>query len=314
LVSSSSSCSSSSVEMFGKRLIDWTDRVNDQGRILSQASADGKDNVVSELLATLKKENQADIQILNWRNPYEEGRSSLHRASFFDHVTTVKLLMQHPGVDVNARDDNGCSALWWACYYGCLDTLAFLLRDRRVDCVLSSFKSVTPLEVAILKDECDAVKLLLASRRKVAEFKTGVGDLRLYWRKQENSILMETILGKYMKEPVKTAREWQLELNFLPNSQVLASEIFSIIILHCDGYLKEKEVSSQENIHFKYGYERIDSECTLSQNRRRFFNIAAQFPIELQMVLSNRMVGLCNDFIASKIFEEALIATLSAYE
>lgn len=46
----------------------------------------------------------------NTRNEHEE--SPLHLAATFGHDLAIKVLLSEPGIDVNARDDIGATALW----------------------------------------------------------------------------------------------------------------------------------------------------------------------------------------------------------
>ena len=48
----------------------------------------------------------------NTRNEHEE--SPLHLAANFGHELAIKVLLSEPGIDVNARDDIGATALWRA--------------------------------------------------------------------------------------------------------------------------------------------------------------------------------------------------------
>ena len=48
----------------------------------------------------------------NTRNEYEE--SPLHLAATFGHELAIEVLLSEPGIDVNARDDIGATALWRA--------------------------------------------------------------------------------------------------------------------------------------------------------------------------------------------------------
>jgi hypothetical protein len=67
--------------------------------------------------------------------------------------------------------------------------------------------------------------------------------------------------------------------------------VFALVVFHCDEYLMIKKSDADDNVDEKA--------------RKRFFLIAKQLPIELQMVLCNRSCGVAKDIILRRHSEPA---------
>ena len=46
-------------------------------------------------------------------------------------MSVVQVLLKDPRVDVTLEDNNGCTPLWWASSYGCLEVIAWLIASGR---------------------------------------------------------------------------------------------------------------------------------------------------------------------------------------
>jgi len=71
---------------------------------------------------------------VNWVCPNSDRWTSLHAASCFGHVESVKLLLAHPNINVYLKDSNGQTPLSLACC-GRVSVVR-LLKDPRVDIAL----------------------------------------------------------------------------------------------------------------------------------------------------------------------------------
>ena len=91
-----------------------------------------------------------------------------------------------------------------------------------------------------------------------------------------------TLALKFSEDPVKTKQELALELE----PERSAACIYSLVIFDCDGLLRV----SAENA---------------GTSASRFFSVAAKLPMELQMLLCNRLCGIAHDNIPSKLSEPA---------
>jgi len=62
---------------------------------------------------------------LNWSHPDDHGMTPLHMACMSPTCTTI--LVRTPGIDVNKRNEEGWTPLWWAAHNGYPETVQALL-------------------------------------------------------------------------------------------------------------------------------------------------------------------------------------------
>ena len=82
----------------------------------------------------------------------------LHRSAASGETTKVRQLLRDPSIDVNARDEQGCTPLHLAAN---ADTAKYLLRDKRIDHGAEDYVGRSALHYAVLKRRLDVIKLLL---------------------------------------------------------------------------------------------------------------------------------------------------------
>lgn len=82
----------------------------------------------------------------------------LHQASAGGETTKVRQLLRDPSIDVNARDEQGCTPLHLA---ENADVAKYLLRDKRVDHGAEDYVGRSCLHYAVLKRRLGVIKLLL---------------------------------------------------------------------------------------------------------------------------------------------------------
>ena len=90
---------------------------------------DGADKVAAAL------KGNPDIDV-NWVNEDDNNTTALHWASQYGQVEIVKVLLAHPGINVNVRDIDGRTPLQIACENGLesvVQVARVLLLDPRVD-------------------------------------------------------------------------------------------------------------------------------------------------------------------------------------
>jgi ankyrin repeat protein len=86
------------------------------------------------------------------------GPSPLHIASKNGHTTKLRQLLRNPSIDVNVRDEHGCTPLHLAPN---ADVAKYLLRDKSVDRGAEDYAGRSVLHYAVLKRRLDVVKVLL---------------------------------------------------------------------------------------------------------------------------------------------------------
>jgi ankyrin repeat protein len=78
-----------------------------------------------------------------------QGWIPLTRAAVKGHLEVVRLLLAHPRarVTINRRDDNGQTALWWACFWG-RGGVAKALLESGADPTIADDDGTTPMVIA----------------------------------------------------------------------------------------------------------------------------------------------------------------------
>ena len=216
------------------------------------------------------------------------GSTLLHHACFEDSRSAViPLLLAHPDIDVNVKDRGGFTAFMNACSKGSTFCVREMLKDSRVKVNEPDNNGHTPLWRAARHGHLDVIKWWIASGREMDLgtpgdiYKTDAIGIAEMKRKTE----VATLLERFMENPVETRHAVRLELGLLEG---LAADIFALVVFVSDGLLKTKATSVKAGA-----------------KRTRFFNIASQLPLELQMVLCFRQVGLDKEIIAGKDSEVA---------
>jgi ankyrin repeat protein len=82
----------------------------------------------------------------------------LHQASANGETTKVRQLLRDTSIDVNARDERGCTPLHLATN---ADITKYLLRDKRIDHGSEDYVGRSALHYAVLKRRLDVIKVLL---------------------------------------------------------------------------------------------------------------------------------------------------------
>ncbi|GHU11611.1 hypothetical protein FACS189449_03430 [Alphaproteobacteria bacterium] len=89
----------------------------------------------------------ADGVDVNARNKH--GETALHRAVIEGDVKTVLRLLAAPNINVNARDQHNATPLHYAVPYGKKEIVALLLGAPNIDVNAKNLENKTPLNLAI---------------------------------------------------------------------------------------------------------------------------------------------------------------------
>jgi len=201
-----------------------------------------------------------------------------------DSSPVIPLLLAHPDIDVNVKNKYGWTPFFYACG-GSPSCAREMLKDSRMKVNEPGDDGCTPLwYVAAYDGDIDTIKWWIASGREVDLGKPGdVGKtdaigVAKEWGKKE----VVTLLERFKIDAAQTRHAVRVELGLLDE---LAAEMFAVVVFVSDGLLQIK-----------------DSTPTPAA---RFFNIAAQLPLELQMVLCFRLAGSAKEIILGKESEVA---------
>ena len=208
---------------------------------------------------------------VNWGNPARDGLTSLHVCCLNGHPTILRLLVTHPDIEVNQKDGHGNTPFMLGCAAGHAPCVRQLLQDERVAVNEPNEDGVTPLAAAAGHEHLEAMTWIIAS-------------------------------GRMLKE-----EEGQLR-----DPQERAAEIFVPVVLLCDGLLALRDLSTTPRVEAEEKKEE-EEEAEAEEDRNlkerdaaRFFRIASELPMELQMVLCHRAVSSAKTNISQIVFEDVL--------
>lgn len=100
-------------------------------------------------------------------------------AAYNGHTEVVKLLLSHPGCDVDGRDDQGCTALWQAARNGRTQALRLLLAAA-ADPSIPGEQGWLAIDVAREKDRTECISLLEGEERAYI-----LSKARRLWREEQ---------------------------------------------------------------------------------------------------------------------------------
>jgi len=200
------------------------------------------------------------------------GCTLLHFACERDSRSAViPLLLAHPDIDVNVKDIFGRTPFLLACYNGNTSCVReMMLKDYRVKPNERNNSGQTPLWWAAYGGNLEVIKWWIASGREIDLDKTDV----IGGAKKRGKTEVVTLLERFKENPVETRHAVTVELGLIDE---VAAEMFALVVFVSDGLLQIKD--------------------TTPSPAARYFSIAAQLPLELQMVLCYRLVGSNKEII-----------------
>ena len=219
------------------------------------------------------------------------GVTLLHYACFSDSRSAViPLLLAHPDIDVNAKATSGSTPFSVACASGSTSCVREMLKDSRVKVSEPNRFGYTPLWGAAQNGHLDVIKWWIASGREMHLGKPGdvdktdaIGAAKMYGYTE-----VVTLLERLKSDPTQTRHAMRLELGCVDE---MAAEVFALVVFASDGLLRIGVQST-----------------TTTTPTTRFFSVACQLPLELQMVLCYRCVGSSKEIISGQDTELAFRA------
>ena len=159
-----------------------------------------------------------------------------------------------------------------------------MLKDSRVKVNETNRNGYPPLFCAAYFGHLDIIKWWIASGRQMDLGKPGdidktdaIGGAKIYGRTK-----VVSLLERFKENPEETRYVVGVKLGLLDN---LAAEMFALAVFVSDGILQVND--------------------TIPSPAARFFSVATQLPLELQMVLCYRLVESKKEIIAGKESEVA---------
>jgi hypothetical protein len=246
-----------------------------------------------------------------------DGATPLYVACSHGQLELVALLMKDARINVNAQKSDGFTAFNYVCQEGFVDILSLLLRDERIDINLHDVDERTPLYMASQIGQLGVVQHLLASGREINITKKSIpgGEIwqnktpkemarllsfenqwtdeteQKYLKRKANCPLIADLLESFEADPRRT----RAKLRLLPGIRdPFIGEVFAMIVFLADDFVTLKPDTSSPS-----------SSSSFNQPTRRFFRIALTLPMDLQMVLCNRLFTSGKDIVLGKHSEPA---------
>jgi len=198
--------------------------------------------------------------------PQNDGATPFSKAFEKGHKEVVSLLLADPRIDPNKPMNNQSTPLWFASQNGHLVVVQHLLASgREIDTELrSTFKNRTAAE---------------QGRRVVSR---GPKDTEEDFQRKKNSgPLCADLIDEYGRDAVAVRNRLRRQPGL---REYFIGHLFALVIFHSDSFA-------------------VMNDNTASSLTRRFFKISSQLPLEIQMVLCNRVFGSPKDIVLSKYSE-----------
>jgi len=194
----------------------------------------------------------------------------------------IPILLAHPDIDVKVKTDHGSTPFYWACVLGYTSCVRELLKDSRVKVNEPRNDRRTPLWAAAYYRHLDIIKWWIASGREMDLGKPGESKTdAIGVAKKCGWTEVVSLLEEFKENPEETRSKVRMEIG----CDEAAAEMFALLVFVSDGLLQVNG--------------------TASSPAARLFNIARQLPLEFQMMLCCRLVGLTKEIISGKDSEVA---------
>jgi len=207
-----------------------------------------------------------------------DGLTYLHYACRVGFVSHVKVLLEHPDIDVNAVDFSDYTPIEYAFVNMHWNVAKLLLMDPRCDIYMKGDDGSASIISNIASKYRNALELLLVYREN--EMTEALLDrINNRWSTFYINAPPHPLIKKFRGDRVGTLCMLRYKLKD-PNKQDNAAHVFVTCLLVQDGYLRPVDPGSS---------------C------QRFFGIMTRLPTEIQMMLCNRLSGSSKAFIPSAI-------------
>lgn len=225
------------------------------------------------------------------------SRTALNAACERGRIEMVELLLTHPEIDVNKKGSDDMSPLHEACFNGNDKIVSLLLQHKRI-LPNEQCGGTSPLKTAVDRQHMGVVELILAM----------VEDVTLF---HIDSIVHPAyrIFKEFNYGNRHVARRNLLKKKGIPSKHDSA-QVFLLLILCNNGYFKlsdssstitttsvtTKEIRNNQIIKIT-----VTTETQNDPSRYRFFKIAFELPMELQMRLCNLLFEQKKEFVSESL-------------
>ena len=223
------------------------------------------------------------------------------------HWEIVAMLLADSRTDINVPNQNSSTAVWFASQNSHLRVVQLILASgREVNLTIRSLSGHNPWN----DKSPEEIARVMASRGM-----WGRETPEEFAASKERAWAIHELLVAYEEDPAGTrVRLWQTKGLREP----LIGEVFAMVVFLADGFVTLKETADPNQAPSCCGGgadSKSDSETVVAEERdlhseraaRRFFRISNRLPMDLQMVLCNRLFRSPKDIIGSKLSEPAFV-------
>jgi len=274
---------------------------------------------VREILA---RHPELDLNHFGAQSP---DSTPLHEACRLGHTDIVSLLLGHPGIDVNPRNSLGETPFYHACLHGHSAVVKLLMKDSRVDVNCAARETFSSLWWVAFHGKMDILRWMIASGIPLNVGRDDAGAAGVLSPRKHASPEVSGLLERFKRDPAGTRVRIRLELGFYDEE---AAQVFALVVFVCDGLLVVSDAGSGDHWEpqgevvtgqgdcveqgrwrgrRREGEDEVEDQV---DSRKRFFRIAMELPLELQMVLCHRVTGSAKISIPS-VFAEAAFRDLT---
>ena len=228
----------------------------------------------------------------------------LVRGQTLPKIEEVKEILRQPNLNINRPDINNLTVIEYLIQWNCPSTLTEILKYPGINPNQTGYCGI-PLSYAVHRANPGIVNVLLSDPRVIIDsaviytaiMEGSLSSLELILisgkpfqitRNFPSDHTFEgtyQLLQRYIKDPDQTT--YEIKLKVRSHGDEYSGYVFGLIVYLSDDYL------------------RIIERVTQQPKVRRFFKITQELPMDLQMVICNRLVGSDKNIISTSLVEKA---------
>jgi len=273
-------------------------------RLYHLLSAPGQGQEVEAEALLLSAPANFDI---NWQKKHSYNGGFLHIACLYNRHRLVAALLRHPGGNPNLKDNFDETPFHLTCGGNRdLQSFCLLFDDPRVDINARDKDGWTGLMLAAFEGSASRIEYALASLRWLPE---EMILLALEKARLNGKTEVVELLEAYLAQPFFAMKNLRIKLDLKEYGPV---SYFVLVVLLCDGYFSLLAESGGNNQLMSEGssFGQLNS-MENGRKARKFFEIMGKLPMDLQMVICNRIYDLQETIIRPRLVNTALKLMIS---
>ena len=214
---------------------------------------------------------------VNWKD--KAGGHAVFTACSAGHEAVVAILLAHPKVDVNQKNNYGVTPFFFSCEES-IPCASLLLKDSRVRVDEPSFGEDTPLRYLACYGQVDVLEKWIASGREIY----ATSQEQMIEEARSSRLFSGVTTKKIQGNPAEILHAIRVSTGWYDEQ---AAELFAQVVFVSDGLLQ------------------VVSGRPVAGHAARFIDIARRLPLELQMMLCCSAAGSAKSVIGGNDSEEA---------